>query len=65
MTPMSKYSMTVGRENNNNNNTLLQISRTTRHSLGLYFDFDVKVTRIRTRLEISIRCTNGIVFNLR
>lgn len=27
-----------------------------------YFDFDVKVTRIRTRLEISIRCTNGIVF---
>lgn len=27
-----------------------------------YFDFDIKVTRIRTRLEISIRCTNGIVF---
>lgn len=27
-----------------------------------YFDFDVKVTRIRTSLEISIRCTNGIVF---
>lgn len=52
--------MTVGREKQQQQQKH-QVSGEPGTLLG-YFDLDVKVTRIRTRLEISIRCSNGIGF---
>lgn len=54
--------MTVGREKKKTTTTPFYKFPGEPGTLLGYFDFDVKVTRIRTRLEISIRCTNGIVF---